>query len=109
MSGHHDCCLCRERVGTIKYRKKRYFNDCYELFVASGGFDDPWLDHMGGGGWTEEDEVDGVLEQTGDEMWDDIRDVFAKAMMMRTGSSTSSLDRRWATSCHLARPWIVSQ
>jgi hypothetical protein len=48
MSEHHDCCLCHERVGIIKYRKHWYCNDCYEVFVASGNFDDPWLDHMAG-------------------------------------------------------------
>ena len=66
---NRDCCLCRERVGTIKHRKRWYCNECYEVFVASGNFDDPWLDHMAGDGGD-------LGTDSGDEMWDDIKDAF---------------------------------
>lgn len=68
MSEHHDCCLCRERVGTIKYRMKWYRNDCYELFVASGSFGDEWLDHMGGDGPAQDNQLDGLMEKTCDDV-----------------------------------------
>jgi hypothetical protein len=73
---NHDCCLCRERVGTIKYRKRWYCNDCHEVFVATGSFDDPWLDHV-----ADEQQAglgDTGLEPAGNEMWDDIKDAFRK-------------------------------
>ena len=74
---NHDCCLCHERVGTIKYRKHWYCNDCYELFVVTGNYDDTWVDHMSGS-QAADDDLDGLLEPTGDEMWDDVKDAFRR-------------------------------